>query len=195
MVVLNKIYTKTGDDGTTALGDGKRVKKHDLRVVAYGSVDETNAALGIARLHIQNDPQIGAIDHTLARIQNDLFDAGADLCVPEHKNHGDQKQLRISAAQVEFLENEIDGLTQKLEPLRSFVLPGGSLPAAHLHMARTVCRRAERNIIELAQQEGEWVNPLCIQYINRLSDLLFVLARYANNSGKSDCLWKPGENH
>lgn len=184
MVVLNRIYTKTGDKGTTALGDGTRLPKHALRIAAYGTVDETNAALGLARLHAS-----GTLDEMLARIQNDLFDLGADLCVPEttKRNEG---RLRITEAQVERLEREIDAMNAELAPLTSFVLPGGTHAAAHLHMARTISRRAERLIVELSEKEplGEAV----LKYINRLSDHLFVAARYAN--GGTDVLWVPGEN-
>jgi cob(I)alamin adenosyltransferase len=184
MVVLNRIYTKTGDKGTTALGDGTRLPKHALRIAAYGTVDETNAALGLARLHAS-----GALDEMLARIQNDLFDLGADLCVPEttKRNEG---RLRIAEAQVERLEREIDAMNAELAPLTSFVLPGGTHAAAHLHMARTISRRAERLIVELAG--GEPVGEAVLKYINRLSDHLFVAARYAN--GGKDVLWVPGEN-
>jgi len=191
LVVLNKIYTKTGDDGSTGLGNGERRPKHDLRVAAYGTVDETNACIGIARLHTKNaDP----LDEALARIQNDLFDLGADLATPDDGKPRDHEALRITDAQVVRMESEIDRLNAKLDPLRSFVLPGGSSLAGHLHMARTVARRAERLIVELSAQKQEIVNTAAIHYINRLSDFLFVAARAANNQGKSDVLWVPGKN-
>ncbi len=186
MVVLNRIYTKTGDKGQTALGDGTRLPKFALRIAAYGTVDETNAALGLARLHIS-----GEIDAMLARIQNDLFDLGADLCVPEDGRRVEGR-LRIAEAQVERLEREIDAMNEDLSPLTSFVLPGGTPAAAHLHLARTIARRAERLIVELAQQEK--IGATAIKYINRLSDHLFVASRYANAKGKGDVLWTPGAN-
>ena len=185
MVRLTRIYTKSGDKGTTALGTGKRVPKHDLRVEAYGTVDEANAAIGIARLHTSGDA-----DAALARIQNDLFDLGADLCAPE--GEGTKERLRIIEAQVERLEQEIDRMNEELAPLNSFVLPGGSAASAHLHLARTIARRAERDITRLSETEP--VNPAAIRYINRLSDHLFVLARWLNDKGKGDVLWKPGAN-
>ncbi len=185
MVQLTRIYTKGGDKGTTSLGTGKRVPKHDLRVEAYGTVDEANAAIGIARLHTSSDA-----DATLARIQNDLFDLGADLCAPE--GDGAKERLRIVEAQVERLEQEIDTMNAELAPLNSFVLPGGSPASAYLHLARTIARRAERDITRLAETEP--VNPAAIRYINRLSDHLFVLARYENDKGANDVLWKPGAN-
>jgi cob(I)alamin adenosyltransferase len=193
MVVLNKIYTRTGDDGTTALGTGERRKKFDLRIAAYGTTDETNAAIGVARLHTRDH---GALDAALARIQNDLFDVGADLCTPVKaggKGEGGAR-LTVTDNQVAWLEAEIDRLNEELDPLRSFVLPGGSAAAAHLHLARTICRRAERLIAELAAQPGEPVTPAVLKYVNRLSDFLFVASRYANEKGASDVLWKPGEN-
>lgn len=186
MVVLNRIYTKTGDKGQTALGDGTRLPKFALRIAAYGTVDETNAALGLARLHIS-----GEIDAMLARIQNDLFDLGADLCVPEDGRRVEGR-LRIAEAQVERLEREIDAMNEDLSPLTSFVLPGGTPAAAHLHLARTIARRAERLIVELAQQEK--IGATAIKYINRLSDHLFVASRYTNAKGKGDVLWTPGAN-
>jgi cob(I)alamin adenosyltransferase len=201
MVVLNKIYTRTGDDGTTALGTGVRVPKHSLRIAAYGSVDEANAALGLAR--VQLGQAHADLDAMLARIQNDLFDLGADLCAPESStpdarpapNSKPQRgRLRVSEAQVKRLEREVDLMNEKLAPLRSFVLPGGSPAAAALHVARTVCRRAEREIVALASLPGEHVSPPVIQYINRLSDLLFVASRTVNDLGRSDVLWVPGEN-
>lgn len=191
MVVLNKIYTRGGDDGTTALGTGDRVKKYDLRVEAYGTTDETNAVVGLARLHTrQADPDLDAM---LARIQNDLLDLGADLCFPA-ETEDERGNLRISADQVRRLEAEIDQMNGELQPLRSFVLPGGSPAASFLHLARTVCRRAERLIVELASKPDEAVGEEAIQYINRLSDFFFVAARYANNKGDDDVLWVQGQN-
>jgi cob(I)alamin adenosyltransferase len=187
MVVLNRIYTKTGDQGETGLGDNTRVPKDDPRVAAYGTVDEANACLGVARLHTD-----GAVDEALARIQNDLFDLGADLCTPDRGVDLGYTPLRIVAAQVARLEAEIDALNATLEPLRSFVLPAGTPAAAHLHVARTVARRAEREMTTLARTEP--VSPEAIQYINRLSDYLFVLARYVNASAGGDVLWVPGAN-
>lgn len=185
MVVLNKIYTRTGDAGTTALSTGERRPKYDLRVASYGTVDETNAAVGLARLHTSPLPDLDAM---LARIQNDLFDLGADLCAPE--GDGAKDRLRIVDSQVERLEHEIDRMNEALAPLNSFVLPGGSAAAAHLHLARTIARRAERDMTRLAETEP--VNPAAIRYINRLSDHLFVLARWLNDKGAKDVLWKPG---
>jgi cob(I)alamin adenosyltransferase len=191
MVVLNKIYTRTGDDGTTALGSGRRVPKYDLRVEAYGTLDETNAAIGIARLYTrQAEPRLDAM---LARIQNDLFDLGADLCFPDETKDA-RGRLTVSDAQVERLEHEIDEINKELEPLRSFVLPGGSPASSHLHLARTVSRRAERLIVALATRPDEPVNETAIRYVNRLSDFLFVAARYANDKGKCDVTWVPGKN-
>ena len=195
MVVLNKIYTRTGDDGTTALGTGTRVPKHSLRISAYGSVDETNAAIGFARQQLGGAH--ASLDAVLARIQNDLFDLGADLCAPETEGGSagpKRERLRVSEAQVERLEAEIDAMNALLPPLRSFVLPGGSAPAAALHVARTVCRRAEREIVALASQPGEHVSGPALKYINRLSDLLFVASRTVNDHGKGDVLWVPGAN-
>ncbi len=186
MVKLTKIYTRGGDTGETSLGGGTRVPKHDLRVAAYGTVDEANAAVGIARLHATGDS-----DAMLARIQNDLFDLGADLCTPEEPPPSHQA-LRVTQAQVDRLEREIDAMNEKLAPLNSFVLPGGSAAAAHLHLARTIVRRAERLITELAAKEK--LNPLAVKYANRLSDHLFVLARHLNDDGKRDVLWVPGRN-
>ena len=191
MVVLNKIYTKTGDDGSTALGNGERRKKFDLRINAYGTVDETNASIGLARQHTSEHNQI---DEMLERIQNDLFDLGADLATPDDGKPLEYEPLRITQAQVERLENEIDELNSKLDPLRSFVLPGGSALSANLHMGRTIARRAERLIVELSQEDNENISKACILYMNRLSDFLFVAARAANNDGKSDVLWVPGQN-
>jgi cob(I)alamin adenosyltransferase len=191
MVILNKIYTRTGDDGTTALGSGRRVAKYDLRVEAYGTLDETNAAIGLARLHTRGgQPRLDAM---LARIQNDLFDLGADLCYPDETKDS-RGRLQVSDAQVKRLESEIDALNGELEPLRSFVLPGGSPAASFLHLARTVSRRAERLIVALAARKGESVGAPALRYINRLSDFLFVAARFANDKGKSDVTWVPGQN-
>lgn len=189
MVKLNKIYTKTGDDGTTGLGTGERRQKFDIRVEAYGTVDETNAVIGMARLSTD-----GGLDQMLSRIQNDLFDLGADLCTPDTGEKLEYTPLRIIASQVSRLEQDIDALNSGLQTLRSFILPGGSPAAAHLHLARTVARRAERQIVELSRTAGEQVNPEAIRYINRLSDLLFVAARVVNDGGKADILWVPGEN-
>jgi cob(I)alamin adenosyltransferase len=191
MVVLNKIYTRTGDDGTTALGTGERRKKYDLRVAAYGSLDETNSVIGIARLHTAED---AALDAALSRIQNDLFDVGADLTTPGKGRGPGGARLTVTAAQVEWLEAEIDRLNDELAPLRSFILPGGTAAAAYLHLARTVCRRAERLIAELNDKPDESVTPEVLKYVNRLSDFLFVAARHANGKGASDVLWKPGQN-
>lgn len=189
MVKLTKIYTRGGDKGETSLGDGSRIPKHDLRVEAYGSVDETNAVIGLARLHLEGEP-----DAMLARIQNDLFDLGADLCTPGDGSEEPKGMaaLRIVAAQTDRLEAEIDAMNAQLEALTSFILPGGSPAAAHLHHARTVSRRAERLISELATREA--INSDALKYINRLSDHLFQLARLANDGGKNDVLWTPGSN-
>ena len=189
MVVLNKIYTRTGDKGDTALGNGMRVSKNDLRVNAYGTVDELNATLGLARLHSDGD-----FDAALARQQNDLFDLGADLCRPDMAKDADAEYppLRVSASQVDRLEAEIDEMNQHLSPLRSFILPGGSALSAHLHLCRTVARRAERLAVALA--EVEEVNTDAIKYLNRLSDWFFVAARAANDNGGADVLWVPGAN-
>ncbi len=186
MVVLSKIYTRTGDAGETALGNGARVAKHSARVNAYGTVDETNATVGLARQHS------GDMDAALARISNDLFDLGADLCTPDmHKDAtAEYPPLRMIAAQVDRLEHEIDAMNTKLTPLRSFILPGGSPLAAQLHLCRTVCRRAERLVVELATIEE--VNPDAAKHLNRLSDWFFVAGRIANNDGKDDVLWVPG---
>ena len=198
MVKLTRIYTRGGDKGDTSLGDGSRVAKHDPRVEAYGTVDEANAAVGLARLHAE-----GEAEAMLARIQNDLFDLGADLCRPEEEESdrkGPEKKanamkaasLRIVESQVARLEREIDEMNAALQPLESFVLPGGSAAAAYLHLARTVARRAERLMTALAAKSA--INPVAIKYINRLSDHLFVLARYLNDRGKADILWRPGAN-
>jgi cob(I)alamin adenosyltransferase len=191
MVVLNKIYTRTGDDGTTALGTGERRKKYDLRVAAYGTLDEVNAAIGIARLHTGGD---AALDAALARVQNDLFDAGADLTTPGKGRGPAGARLTVTDAQVAWLESEIDRLNAELAPLRSFVLPGGSAAAAYLHLARTICRRAERLIAELKDKPNESVGDEVLKYVNRLSDFLFVASRYANDKGARDVLWAPGRN-
>ena len=192
MVVLNRIYTRTGDDGTTALGTGERRAKHDLRVSAYGTVDETNAAIGVARLHAAALPDIDAM---LARIQNDLFDLGADLATPDTGADLGYEPLRIVGTQVDRLERDIDALNAPLKPLRSFVLPAGTPAAAHLHVARTVCRRAERLAVELSQTPGEIVSAAAVKYLNRLSDLLFVMSRAANARAEGqtggDVLWVP----
>jgi len=192
MVILNKIYTKTGDDGTTALGNGERRKKYDLRVTAYGNVDETNAAIGMARIYTGEHHL--KLDLMLQSIQNDLFDLGADLATPEADKPPQHERLRIVASQVMRVENDIDTLNAKLEPLRSFVLPGGSPAAANLHLARTIARRAERSIVELAGNRAEKVTDEALKYINRVSDFLFVAARYVNNHGALDVLWVPGKN-
>jgi cob(I)alamin adenosyltransferase len=189
MVVLNRIYTRTGDDGTTALGSGERRPKYDLRIAAFGTVDETNAAIGIVRLYLTEARDLDAM---LGLIQNDLFDLGADLAVPERA--GKAERLRIASSQVERLERDIDSLNAKLSPLTSFVLPGGTPAAAHLHLARTICRRAERIMVELAARPDEPVGAAAIQYINRLSDFLFVASRTMNNNGIGDVLWVPGQN-
>jgi cob(I)alamin adenosyltransferase len=186
MVTLSRIYTKTGDSGETGLGDGSRVSKASARIAAIGAVDEANSAIGIARLEAQDE-----IDAMLARIQNDLFDLGADLCAPEDGRKAEGR-LRICGAQVERLEREIDAMNEKLSPLSSFVLPGGTALAAHLHLARAIARRAECAIVELSV--GEKINPEALRYANRLSDHLFVMARTANNEGIGDVLWVPGKN-
>jgi len=190
MVVLNKIYTRTGDDGTTALGSGQRVAKYDLRVEAYGTLDEINAAIGLARLHTRLSDL--ALDAMLARIQNDLFDLGADLCFPDETKDA-RGRLSVTDAQVDRLEAEIDALNHALTPLRSFVLPGGSPEASFLHLARTISRRAERLMVALAAK-GEPVGEAGLRYVNRLSDFLFVAARFANDKGKGDVLWVKGQN-
>ena len=189
MVVLNRIYTRTGDDGTTSLGTGERRKKYDLRIEAYGTVDEVNAIIGLARLHTAG---VKIVDPALARIQNDLFDVEADLCLAEKGPGG--ARLTVTDAQVTWLEGEIDRLNGELAPLKSFILPGGSPASAYLHLARTVCRRAERIMVELKEKPGEGVSEPSLKYINRLSDYLFVAGRYANDKGKDDVLWAPGQN-
>lgn len=191
MVVLNRIYTRTGDDGTTALGTGARRPKYDLRVSAYGTVDETNSVLGLARLHTADNEPL--VDEMLGRIQNDLFDLGADLCTPDTGEKLEWEPLRIIASQVERIEAEIDTLNAELKPLRSFVLPGGSPAATYLHQARTVSRRAERLMVELASLPDETVSDPALHYINRLSDFLFVASRYVNRRGEGDVLWVPGK--
>jgi cob(I)alamin adenosyltransferase len=191
MVKLNKIYTRTGDDGSTGLGSGERRKKYDLRVAAYGTLDEANAAIGIARLHTGGD---GVLDAALSRIQNDLFDVGADLCTPGKGRGPDGARLTVTQAQVDWLESEIDRLNDDLAPLKSFVLPGGTPAAAYLHLARTICRRAERLIAELKDRPDESVGDEVLKYVNRLSDFLFVAGRYANGKGARDVLWQPGQN-
>lgn len=192
MVVLNRIYTRTGDSGDTALGTGLRVSKAHLRIQAYGTVDETNAVVGVARLHTTGS-DLAHLDAMLARIQNELFDVGADLCVPDTGEPLGYEPLRIVESQSRRLEAEIDDLNSSLAPLRSFVLPGGHPAAAQLHVARTVCRRAERLIVELAASEAEPVSPDAIAYINRLSDFLFVASRWANAQAAGDVLWVPGK--
>jgi cob(I)alamin adenosyltransferase len=189
MVVLNRIYTRTGDDGTTSLGSGARRKKYDLRVAAYGTLDELNAVIGLVRLHTVGE---AALDPALARIQNDLFDVEADLCLSEKGPGG--ARLTVSDAQVAWIEGEIDRLNAELAPLKSFVLPGGSAAAATMHLARTVCRRAERIMVELRDQPGETVTDASLRYVNRLSDFLFVASRYANDKGARDVLWVPAQN-
>ena len=190
MVVLNRIYTRTGDEGSTMLGNGEYRKKYDLRVDAYGTVDEVTAAIGVARLHTADAP---AIDAMLARIQNDLFDLAADLCSPDKGKGPGGARLAVNAAQVKRLEDEIDTLNAELAPLRTFVLAGGEPAAAYLHLARTICRRAERVIVEL-KDSGESVSAEVMSYINRLSDFLFVASRYLNDKGARDVLWVPGAN-
>jgi len=189
MVVLNRIYTRTGDDGTTSLGSGARRKKYDLRVEAYGTLDEANAVVGLARLHAADDP---ALDAALGRIQNDLFDVEADLCLSEKGPGG--ARLTVTDAQVAWLEAEIDRLNETLAPLKSFILPGGSAASAYLHLARTVCRRAERIMVKLRDEAGEEVSEPSLKYVNRLSDYLFVAGRHANDKGARDVLWVPGQN-
>ena len=191
MVVLNKIYTRTGDEGTTALGSGERRPKYDARVEAYGTVDEANATIGVARLSTGSHP---VLDAMLSRMQNDLFDLGADLATPETDEPPAYEPLRVSKEQVDRVESDIDSLNATLEPLRSFVLPGGSAAAAQLHVARTTMRRAERLMVELAHGRGEKVNEHALKYANRASDFLFVAARAVNDGGKADVLWVPGAN-
>lgn len=192
MVLLNRIYTRTGDGGTTSLGNGEVLPKFNLRIEAYGTVDEANSMIGLARQATSKSEAL--VDAMLHRIQNDLFDLGADLCTPDRGEKLEFEPLRIVQAQVDRLEGEIDELNASLEPLRSFVLPGGSEASAALHVARTVARRAERLIVELSLSEGESVGGPALKYINRLSDFLFVAARYVNSQGKGDILWVPGKN-
>ncbi len=187
VVKLTKIYTCTGDRGETALGNGQRVAKHQPRVAAYGSVDETNAVVGVARLHVA-----GELESSLLRIQNDLFDVGADLCMPEVRP-SKRQELRVRVEQVVWLENEIDRLNASLEVLRSFILPGGTVASAHLHHARTVARRAERDVVALMDEEV--INPVVLRYLNRLSDFLFVAGRSVNAAADGDVLWVPGKYH
>lgn len=189
MVKLTKIYTRGGDKGDTSLGDGSRVRKYDLRVSAYGTLDEANSAVGIARLHTAN---MAETDAMLARIQNDLFDVGADLCTPAAPDEDPKMVLRVVQGQIDRLEREIDAMNAALQPLQSFVLPGGSAAGAYLHLARTVVRRAEREIAALAERES--INPLALIYANRLSDHLFVLSRHVNAQAGGDVLWTPGAN-
>jgi cob(I)alamin adenosyltransferase len=189
MVVLNRIYTRTGDDGTTSLGSGARRKKYDLRVAAYGTLDELNAVLGLARLHTSQD---AVLDAVLGRIQNDVFDVEADLSLAEKGPGG--ARLTVTDVQVAWLEGEIDKLNSELASLRSFILPGGSAASAWLHLARTVCRRAERIMVELQDQPDETVSGPSLKYVNRLSDYLFVAGRHANDKGARDVLWVPGQN-
>jgi cob(I)alamin adenosyltransferase len=188
MVVLNRIYTRTGDDGTTALGSGERRKKYDLRIAAYGTLDEVNAAIGLVRVHSGD----AALDPVLARVQNDLFDVEADLCLAEKGPGG--ARMTVTDQQVEWMERQIDEFNAELAPLRSFILPGGRPAAAYLHLARTICRRAERLMVELKDRSAEGVTPAALKYVNRLSDLLFVLGRYVNDKGACDVLWQPGQN-
>ncbi len=191
MVVLNRIYTRTGDAGETALGSGERVSKSNIRIAAYGTVDETNATVGLVRLHLAG---LDKLDAMLARIQNELFDLGADLCVPDRGVKLEFEPLRILPKQFERLEAEIDELNSELSPLRSFVLPAGHAAAAHLHLSRTVCRRAERLIVELKSIDGEHVSEGAIAYINRLSDFFFVASRWVNfKAANGDILWVPGK--
>jgi cob(I)alamin adenosyltransferase len=190
MVVLNRIYTRTGDEGTTALAAGGRRLKHDLRIEAYGTVDETNACIGLARLHTTDHE----VDAMLGRIQNDLFDLGADLATVATDKPLPYEPLRVTQGQVDRLEQEIDRMNAPMAPLRSFVLPGGTAAAAALHLARTVCRRAERRVVELMQKPDETVSPEAVKYLNRLSDVLFVASRFVNDRGALDVLWVPGQN-
>lgn len=189
MVTLNRIYTRAGDGGRTRLATGEPVPKYDARVAAYGAVDEVNATIGLARLHSASDAWLDAV---LARIQNELFDLGADLATPDRGGSLGWEPLRIIAAQVARLEQDIDEMNGRLQPLSSFVLPAGSPLACALHLARTVARRAERETVLLADTDGETVSPEAVSYLNRLSDLLFVAARRANDDGRADVLWKPG---
>jgi cob(I)alamin adenosyltransferase len=189
MVVLNRIYTRTGDDGTTSLGNGERRKKYDPRIESYGTLDEANAVIGLARLYTANDKKL---DDALARIQNDLFDVEAELCLSQKGPGG--ARMTVTEAQVSWLEKQIDEMNAELAPLKSFVLPGGTPAAASLHLARTVCRRAERLMTELADRDKDGVSSAALKYVNRLSDFLFVAGRYANDKGARDVLWAPGAN-
>jgi len=191
MVKLNKIYTRTGDGGTTGLASGPRRSKADLRIESFGAIDEANAAIGLAQLHVACHSDLAAM---LTRIQNDLFDLGADLATPDTGEKPEWEPLRIIEAQVIRLEHEIDQLNADLEPLNSFILPGGSALSAYLHLARTITRRAERLMVALAEKDGEIVRPEALKYVNRLSDFLFVASRHANDRGKADVLWVPGKN-
>jgi cob(I)alamin adenosyltransferase len=191
LVKLNRIYTRTGDDGTTGLVTGERRAKHDLRIETFGTVDEVNACIGAARVAAKSDE---VLDRMLGRIQNDLFDLGADLATPEMNTAPAYEPLRISPAQVDRIEREIDQLNLEIAPLNSFVLPGGSEAAARLHIARTVCRRAERLAVALSEKTEERISPTVVKYLNRLSDFLFVAARHANDKGVRDVLWIPGQN-
>jgi cob(I)alamin adenosyltransferase len=193
MVVLNRIYTKTGDAGTTALGTGERRRKDDLRIDTYGTVDEANAAIGLARLATTVDPALADLDAMLARIQNDMFDLGADLCAPDDGKPLPYEPLRIVDAQVDRLEADIDVLNADLSPLRSFVLPAGTAAATALHLARTITRRAERLLVALQATPNEPVGAPALKYLNRLSDFLFVASRFANHKGPGDVLWAPGK--
>lgn len=189
MVVLNRIYTRTGDDGTTSLGNGERRKKYDPRIESYGTLDEANAVIGLARLYTANDMKL---DDALAHIHNDLFDVEAELCLSQKGPGG--ARMTITEAQVSWIEKQIDEMNAELAPLKSFVLPGGTPAAANLHLARTVCRRAERLMTELADKDKDSVSPAALKYVNRLSDFLFVAGRYANDKGSRDVLWAPGAN-
>jgi cob(I)alamin adenosyltransferase len=188
MVVLNRIYTRTGDEGMTSIGNGERRKKYDLRIEAYGTLDEVNAVIGLVRLHTVDAP---AFDAVLAHVQNDLFDVEAELCLAQKGPGG--ASLTVTDAQVAWIEREIDRLNDELSPLRSFILPGGSPGSAYLHLARTICRRGERLMVELNDKSPEKVSPPALRYVNRLSDLLFVAGRYMNDKGATDVLWKPGQ--
>ncbi len=192
MVKLNKIYTRSGDKGTTVLGTGERLPKYDLRVRSYGAVDETNSSIGVVRQHLAEEDS--KLDEIFSRIQNDLFDLGADLCTPDRGEKPEYEPLRVTQAQVDWLEDSIDNMNAELQPLKSFVLPGGCQAAAALHVSRTICRRAECLIVELAARDDEPVSDMVIKYMNRLSDLMFVAARYVNDKGRADVLWVPGQN-
>lgn len=194
MVALNKIYTRTGDKGDTGLANGERRPKCDLRVDAYGAVDEANSAVGVARIETAQAPDLAGLDAMLEAIQNDLFDLGADLSTPEGGKKLKWEPLRVQPSQVERLERDIDALNADLEPLRSFVLPAGTPAAAHLHLARAIVRRAERQMVELARMQGEIVSAEALQFVNRLSDFLFVAARWVNARAGGDVLWTPGKN-